>query len=184
MPSGGNPADRLDLGPLPEGLAGGTLSLERCQAALGDAFFVEALGGKNPALLAALKSLPLRDAHAGDGDSGGPTTAAEAAAAAAAAAAASAAAKARGEAVEEEEAPGVAAFPLSDGERALAAELRARCDAALAACATTVEADEAALAAAAPDGGDPRRAAALRYRAERKRLLGAAAAILRLYLRA
>lgn len=79
VPSGGNAADRLALAAAAASAAasgsqpnsspsgqpggGGTLSLERFQCVIGDRFFLDLMGGKNPYLYAALKSFPLRDEH-------------------------------------------------------------------------------------------------------------------------
>ncbi|GLC38819.1 hypothetical protein PLESTB_000712700 [Pleodorina starrii] len=157
VPQGGNPADRIKLELEPQ-LQAAPLELARLQGLMGDALFLAALRGTDPYLAAALKSLPLRD---------GP---------------------------EEGTDPRVAGAPGQQGggggggdaSMRTAAALLEQVRAQMAEGTTALEADEEMLAGSAGEAlwaADPRLAAAVSYRVERKRLLAKGEALLKAYLR-
>jgi hypothetical protein len=185
VPVGGNPADRLDFDAGAARSAAGlppdaAFSLAGLQARLGDGAFADAASGRAPRLWAVIKSLPL--VEGGGGGAGGEDAAQSPAAALAAA---TQAASAAGGAAD---APLTIDAATASTEAALARALLAQVDSmvaeAAAAGAGAPDADAAAAAeaeaAAAAGTGDPRRAAVLRYRAERGALMAAAGELLRL----
>ncbi|CAL8466547.1 g6083 [Coccomyxa elongata] len=139
---GGNPADRLPAspnadsdGPDRPSESDETLSLARIEYLLGDQIFLGMMAGEHPYLMAAIKSLPLREGgNPGD--------------------------------------------PVSLQERRLAERLIRTCEGVLQGGGTTLEEDCSSRDGAA----DPRMAAAVTYRIERKALARTAHALLTSYL--
>lgn len=146
--------------------------MSRIEDALGSTLLMGAARGESPYLLAALRSLPLLM------DNPEAAAASDAAASGVDPAAADA---------------GRGLAPATADEQRLAGALLQQLDAELAACVTTLQEDEEALADAAADGAratrsgsssaDVRLVAAVRYRLERKKLMGAAQALLRTFTR-
>lgn len=164
VPPDGNPADRLSL-ELPPSQQGTTVSLERLQSVIGDRVFVDCLSGKNPYVLAAMKSLPLRDEFD------------QQAATAAAAAAAAPEPTAEGAAASGRD---LESMPLSGAEKELAQALYQQCEVEISQYATSMQ-EDALLLQQAAGSDDMRSTAVLQYRLERKRLLNAASTVLKLY---
>ncbi|GIM10040.1 hypothetical protein Vretimale_13795, partial [Volvox reticuliferus] len=153
VPRGGNPADRIRLELDAEHQAA-PLELARLQDLMGDALFLAALRGTDPYVFAALKSMPLKDDDPRVMD---------------------ASSIHRPTAARE-----------NDASVRTAMSLLHQVEAQIAEGTTPLEDDEVMLAGPAGEQllfEDPRLAAAVAYRIERKRLLGTAAALLRAYAR-
>ncbi|EFJ46131.1 hypothetical protein VOLCADRAFT_121106 [Volvox carteri f. nagariensis] len=144
VPRGGNPADRIKLDLESVGPHPAPLELSLFQDLLGDALFLGALRGSDPYLLAALKSLPLKDDN-DDGDCNN----------------------------DDDDDVGAGGGGRGASMRT-AAVLLSQVESQLAECTTPLEADEELLSDTSGEqlwAEDPRLAAAVSYRVERKRLL-------------
>lgn len=163
VPAQGNPADRLEL-TVPDSLQGASFRLSYLEDALGAKLLMDAAQGKNPYLIAALKSLPVT------ADDIGPAQ--EAAAAAGAAAG-----------------TGRGLGPSTQQEKDLADALKQQVEAQLAqGSGSSLQEDEQLLQQLEEQQQqqgevDVRLVAAVRYRVERKRLLQACQVLLNIFLR-
>ncbi|KXZ55802.1 hypothetical protein GPECTOR_2g1352 [Gonium pectorale] len=154
VPRGGNPADRVKFELQPEHEAA-PLDLARLQDLMGDALFLSALRRSDPYLHAGLKSLPLVD---------------------------------RSEDTAQQAAAGSGAGGAAGGDASVrtAAALLRQLELQMAESTTSMEFDQELLegpGSAELLAADPRQAAAVSYRLERKRLLSKTAALLRAYSR-